>query len=83
MSKSWYAFIGGDPTNLISYYHLTVKHGCLCGDTICAIYAESEGLHPRTPFSENMQEYILQALTTGQLQPQVPYNAKKYVYLKI
>lgn len=83
MSKSWYAFIYGDPLNVLSYAKLTTKHGCLCGNMICAIYATDDDRYPLEPFSSNMQQYIKNALVTGQLQPEVPFDAKKYVYLKI
>lgn len=86
MARSWYAFIGGnDPTDIQNYYKVTVKHDCLCGDQICAVYAkenkDQEEPHP-APFSMNMQQYIRDALSTKLLQPEHPYNTKKYVYLK-
>ena len=83
MSKIWYAYIGGDPKDVSSYYRITVTHNCLCGDTICALYADkNEFLHPSSPLSDNIQLYIDNALATGQMQPQAPTLAKKYVYLK-
>lgn len=83
MARSWYAFIGGDdPFNPLNYFQITVKHRCLCGNEICAIYAKDNGLHPEAPLSLNLQQYIKNALITEQLQPEVPFNAKKYVYLK-
>lgn len=83
MARSWYVFIGGnDPTNFLNYYKLTVKHECLCGDQICAIYATGTGHNPDQYLSQNMQKYIKDALFTGQIQPETPFNAKKYVYLR-
>lgn len=83
MAKSWYAFIRGeDPTDVQNYFRITIKHSCLCGTKICAIYAADNGLHPREPLSKNIQQYISDALITTQLQPEFPYNTKKYVYLK-
>lgn len=83
MARSWYAFIGGnDPTDIKNYFKITIKHNCLCGNQICAIYATGDDLIPTIPFSRNILEYINQALITGQIQPEIPYNTKKYVYLK-
>lgn len=83
MSRSWYAFIGGeDPIDYSRYIKVTVKPHCLCGDKVCAIYASGEGVNPTSPLSENMQTYIKAALLNGSLQPEKPSNAKKYVYLK-
>lgn len=84
MARSWYGFIGGkDTTNPLNYFKLTGgKHNCLCGNEICAIYVTDSGTHPKEPLSTNMQQYIQTALATGQLQPEIPYDAKKYVYLR-
>lgn len=84
MARSWYAFIpGGDPTDIERYWKASVKHSCLCGTQICAIYAKGIGITPDVPLSPNMQKYIKNALLTGQLQPETPVGCKKYVYLKI
>jgi len=84
MKRSWYAFTGGsgDFTNVLNYHRISVKHACLCGDKICAIYANSNGLHPQEPLSKNMIQYINKALSTELIQPETPFDAKKYVYLK-
>lgn len=83
MVKSWYAYIGvGDPTAFSSYARLTVQHSCLCGNTICAIYVTGDTFRLESPLSENLQQYIRNALITGQLQPETPAGTKKYVYLK-
>lgn len=86
MARSWYGFIGGkdsDAFDVLNYFRLTAgKHVCLCGNTICAIYAADHGIHPEEPLSTNMQQYIKNALVTGQLQPEIPFDAKKYVYLR-
>ena len=83
MARSWYAFIaGGDPTDPERYWKATVKHTCLCGDQICAIYAKGEGSNPDVPLSPNMLKYINKALLTGQIQPETPIKSRKYVYLK-
>jgi len=83
MGKSWYAFLGGEISDPLSYYKITVKHGCLCGFQLCAIYANDNGVHPKVPFSDNLTIYISNALTSGQLQPEFPFGNKKYVYLKL
>ncbi|WP_316747208.1 hypothetical protein [Pedobacter gandavensis] len=83
MAKSWYVFMGfGDPCLFSNYRRLTVQHSCLCGNQICAIYAEGEETHPEAPLSPHIQNYIKKAMVTGQLQPDYPFDAKKYVYLK-
>ena len=83
MSKAWYVFMGGlDTTSQSSYVRLYAKHDCLCGTEICAIYIKDSGFHPSEPFSQNMINYIKDALLTGRMQPSLPYNAKKYVYLR-
>ena len=83
MSKAWYVFIGGsDVTSQSNYLRATLKHNCLCGTEICAIYLPNTGFYPAQPFSETMKAYISDALVTGKIQPSLPYDAKKYVYLK-
>ena len=82
MSRSWYVFIGSDPTETNNYHKISVKHNCLCGEEICVIYAGGIDINPISPLSPNIKLYIKNALATGKLQPSAPYNAKKYVYLK-
>ena len=83
MSRVWYVFMGGSDTTLQSnYVRLRVKHDCLCGTEICAIYIKNSGLHPTEPFSDNILTYINDAVLTGKMQPSLPYNTKKYVYLR-
>jgi hypothetical protein len=85
MSKSWYVFIGGSNNNddVLNYYKIPEgKHLCLCGHIICAIYADGIGPNPQSPLSSNIRQYIKQALITELIQPQIPYDAKKYVYLR-
>jgi hypothetical protein len=81
MSKEWYFFMGDDPLDAKNYYHVNA-HNCLCGNRICSIYLYYTGRQPTAPLSANMQQYINDALATGQLQPAKPYYAKKYVYLR-
>ena len=84
MAKAWYIYNGGDQLQASNYFRNDgVVSICLCGSEIGAIYAEEkEGYkHPVEPLSTNMQRYIKDALVTGQLQPDTPYYAKKYVYL--
>ena len=81
MSRAWYVFIGNDPIASSNYYRVS-GHNCLCGEQICCIYLYDNGLRPKDPLSPNIQNYIREALATGQLQPARPYSAKKYVYLK-
>lgn len=72
----------GDPTLFSNYNRITIKHSCLCGNQICTIYADGEGPHPEAPLSPRIQNYIKKAMVTGQLQPDYPIDARKYVYLK-
>ena len=81
MPKAWYFFWGGDPF-VVDNYHIVSRHNCLCGDTICSIYVYNNGKRPLHPLSPNIQQYILDAMATGQIQPAKPYYAKKYVYLR-
>jgi hypothetical protein len=81
MAKAWYFMMGENPMDPKSYYKVST-HNCLCGDRICSIYLKDNGTQPLAPFSSNMQKYITDAMATQQLQPMVPYNAKKYVYLR-
>ncbi len=81
--KAWYIFFGGDdPTDVSNYRRINVKHTCLCGTKICVIYADDNGLQPGYPLSSNIQTYINDALATQLIQPEFPYCAKKFVYLK-
>lgn len=84
MAKSWYAYMGiGDPTLFSNYSRITVQHTCLCGNQICAIYSEEgDNNYPQAPLSPQLLEYIKKAMVTGQLQPEYPIDAKKYVYLR-
>lgn len=82
MSRSWYVFIGSDPTETNNYHKISAKHNCLCGEEICVIYASGRDVHPVHPLSPNILMYIQNALATGKLQPSEPYDTKKYVYLK-
>lgn len=83
MVRSWYVYLGfGDPTSFSNYAQTTVKHNCLCGNRICAVYVEANTFRLENALSENLQKYIRNALVTGQLQPDTPTGAKKYVYLQ-
>lgn len=83
MARAWYILLGGDdPYSLSRYIKTNTKPNCRCGTTICAIYAVYGGLHPLSPLSENMLMYIKNAVTTGMVQPKLPYGSKKYVYLR-
>lgn len=82
MAKSWYFFFGEDYNNPESYIRLPGKHVCLCGDKLCAIYAEGINQRPNAPLSANIQRYIKLAIATRQLQPEFPPLSRKYVYLK-
>ena len=83
MAKYWFGYIGtGDPTIAFNYRILTVKPGCLNGNVSCAIYAESGDGFPNVPLSDNLQQYITNALATLVAQPQDSGTAKKFVYLK-
>ena len=83
MTRSWYAFIGKDnPLNEKNYIRVGVKPGCLCGDKICAIYAQGTERQMNGPLSANLQRYISDALAKEFVQPDTPFDAKIYVYLK-
>ncbi len=82
MKRVWYAYLGGNHFEASSYVKITTRHGCLCGTQICAIYLPDHGFRPEEPFSKNMQQYISDALVTQMIQPEDPYQAKKYVYLR-
>lgn len=83
MAKSWYIYLGfGDPLLFSSYARVTAKHSALCGNKISVIYADGESFRPDAPLSSNIQSYIKRALATGQLQPDNPFGAKKFIYLK-
>jgi len=82
MARSWYAFVNGNPQDVSNYFKLNAKFSCLCGNNICVIYAAGNERQPKAPLSYNMQRYIRNALDTGVIQPEYPYDAKKYVYLR-
>jgi len=83
MKRSWYAFYGGDdPLNEKNYIKMPVGPLCLCGDKICAIYVYSESRQLNQPLTNNLQQYIKDALATRFIQPEYPFDAKKFVYLK-
>lgn len=85
MERAWYAYMGGpdaDYKDVGNYFKLTVKPNCLCGVEICAIYVPDNGHQPAHPLSSNIKNYINQALLTTQMQPEKPYCAKKYIYLR-
>jgi hypothetical protein len=81
MAKAWYFFIGGDVLSTESY-HKVETHTCLCGDKICSIYLPDTGKKPQIPLSDNMTNYITRALATQKLQPEKPFDTKKFVYLR-
>jgi len=82
--KAWYGYFGedGEDPMDVSHYHILqkFKRFCLCGPRLCCIYVDFNGDHP-APLSENMRNYIEKALATELMQPDIPYDAKKYVYL--
>jgi len=82
MARSWYAFINGDPNEVSNYIKVDIEFTCLCGSKICVIYASGISSQPISPLSPNMKLYIQKAMLTGYLQPQDPFFAKKYVYLR-
>jgi hypothetical protein len=81
MSKSWYSFQSGDPTNPANYLFSAVTPTCNSGtQIICAIYAPplgSTSSHPSN-FSANLMNYIGRATTLAE--PAFPAVAKKYLY---
>jgi hypothetical protein len=84
MPRVWYSYDGtGDPTLASNYLPVTVTPGCENGTQVCAIYAFNGGTNPTAPLSANLRRYIANALATNLSQPQIPVNAKKYVYMKL
>jgi hypothetical protein len=81
MSRSWYSFQGGDPTNLANWLCSGSTPTCISGtQLICAIYAPPlcvPGSHP-SPFSVRLLDYIGRATTFAE--PAFPAAAKKYLY---
>jgi len=83
MAKYWFSYVGtGDPTIAFNYRLMTIKPGCLNGNSVCSIYAESSDGFPHVPLSKNVQQYITNALGSLLAQPQDSGAAKKYVYMK-
>jgi hypothetical protein len=82
MARAWYAYKGsGDPCNRANYSLMTITPSCVNGSNLCAIYEYDGGAQP-SGISANICRYISNLLATGLAQPQVPINAKKYVYGK-
>jgi hypothetical protein len=83
MKRSWYVYIGGEVTDVLSYIKLEgIVPLCMCGNEICVINAEGSSTHPVSPLSKNIRSYIFTGLASGQLQPERPYGCKKYLYLR-
>ena len=80
MSRCWYVYIEGNALEASSYVRANIKPGCLTGPIICAVYAPNCDIQP-SPFSANMQKYIINALLTQVPQP-LETGRKKHVYLR-
>lgn len=87
MARYWYAYNGvEDPFDTSSYEKFDLPNRPLCttGTEICAVYASGSSLNstPNNPFSNNLQQYIVRALTGSEVpQPNEP-GAKPHVYLR-
>ena len=91
MARAWYIFnsnLNDNGQYAISNYRI-IGHGtkpaCVNGLQICAIYVSFPGTEkPSYPLalSNNITQYITDAIATQVAQPQIPTDAKRYVYLK-
>ena len=85
MARAWYVYIGTDPLSSGNYYKVPSNAiiGCVDGPSICTISAVDTGKeNPASPLSLNLQNYILDGLSTQSAQPKGEGYNKKYVYLK-
>ena len=83
MSRSWFAYSGVGSVILPENYLLSPDIPmCREGFTICSIYVENIGLEFPGALSPNIRRYIANGLTNGVPEPRVPFEAKKYVYMR-
>jgi len=87
MAKFWYAYNNvGDPFDASSYakFNLPNKPSCTNGKNICAIYASGStvNISPDFPFSINLQQYIILALSDSEIPQPRGTGARPFVYLK-
>ena len=93
MAKHWYAYQGPQiPTvsdySAVSNYVYTTLYGtaiglaCVNGPSLCAIYAEGDGVVNASPntLSNNVRSYIANGLLLSAKQPQFP--AKSFAYFR-
>lgn len=85
MAKYWYSYNNiGDPFLPASYKRTNVPFNpeCTSGSKICAVLAEGSPhqVVPIKPFSANIQNYIVVALTSSVPEPR--NAAKAFVYKK-
>ena len=81
--RAWYVYKG--PSFAIelpgSYVLATTPPACLNGNQLCAIYALA-GLSTPQVISNNLQEYISNALISFVSQPTSPLGSRSFVVLK-
>jgi len=68
MARAWYAYLGGDPLLISSYFLINDTPACLNGCNICAIFALNGGVNPSV-LSTNLRRYIVDAIVTQVAQP--------------
>jgi hypothetical protein len=87
MARYWYSYVipTADPRLASSYQRIKANNGsprCANGTLLCAINAPEGGPFPLGPLSTNLLDYIAAALANGAPQPERPFGAKLFVYLK-
>lgn len=92
MPRAWYVFNGAttaDAQYAAGNYRLlsnNSKPACVNGIQVCAVYAFYPGpiapLNPLAPLSTNIRQYIADGTATLVSQPQIPTDAKRYVYMR-
>lgn len=83
MSRYWYAYTGadGDEGILSNYQLVSNPAGCDEGRHVCAIYSTAGGAHPDI-LTPNLLAYIARAKQTSTNQPDIPVDAKLFVYTR-
>lgn len=82
-NRNWYAYDGiGNPFMHTSYYRITVKPTVVRGEKLGAILGIND-CHCPSLLSENLRQYIADALFSGQAQPNAAGPDNRYfVYMK-
>jgi len=92
MSRYWYAYLGGSGTqpqlNPANYRLLPedqlvdCKPTCFGVNEICAVLTPAGGTTPFSPFSQNIQNYIIAALSNTSITQFPQFPSKAYVFKK-